>query len=114
MAAESKCPFGHGKRAATNTDWWPNQLKLNVLHQHSARGNPMGEAFDYAAEFKTLDLDAVIKDLNALMTDSQDWCRRISAITVPSSSAWRGTAPAPTGCRTGAAAPGRASSASPR
>jgi len=73
MAAESKCPFGHGKRAATNTDWWPNQLKLNVLHQHSARGNPMGEAFDYAAEFKTLDLDAVIKDLNALMTDSQDW-----------------------------------------
>ena len=42
MAAESKCPFGHGKRAATNTDWWPNQLKLGALHQHSARGNPMG------------------------------------------------------------------------
>jgi catalase-peroxidase len=73
MAAESKCPFGHGKRAQANSDWWPNQLKLNVLHQHSARSNPMGEAFDYAAEFKTLDLDAVIKDLNALMTDSQDW-----------------------------------------
>jgi catalase-peroxidase len=73
MAAERKCPMGHGARAYTNTDWWPNQLKLNVLHQHSARSNPMGEAFDYAAEFKTLDLDAVIKDLNALMTDSQDW-----------------------------------------
>lgn len=73
MAAESKCPFGHGKRAQTNTDWWPNQLKLNVLHQHSARANPLGEAFDYAAAFKTLDLDAVIKDLHALMTDSQDW-----------------------------------------
>src|SRR5689334_2102070 len=73
MAAERKCPMGHGARAYSNTDWWPNQLKLNVLHQHSARSNPMGEAFDYAAEFKTLDLDAVIKDLNALMTDSQDW-----------------------------------------
>jgi catalase-peroxidase len=73
MAAESKCPFGHGSRAYANNDWWPNQLKLGVLHQHSARGNPMGEAFDYAAEFKSLDLDAVIKDLNALMTDSQDW-----------------------------------------
>jgi catalase-peroxidase len=73
MAAESKCPFGHGKRAATNTDWWPNQLKLNVLHQHSARSNPLGDSFDYAKAFKTLDLDAVIKDLHALMTDSQDW-----------------------------------------
>jgi len=73
MAAERKCPMGHGARAYTNTDWWPNQLKLNALHQHSAKSNPMGEAFDYAAEFKTLDLDAVIKDLNALMTDSQDW-----------------------------------------
>ncbi|WP_395020372.1 catalase/peroxidase HPI [Dongia sp.] len=73
MAAERKCPMGHGARAQTNTDWWPNQLKLNVLHQHSARANPMGEAFDYAAEFKTLDLDALIKDLRALMTDSQDW-----------------------------------------
>jgi catalase-peroxidase len=65
--------MGHGARAYTNTDWWPNQLRLNVLHQHGARSNPMGEAFDYAAEFKTLDLDAVIKDLRALMTDSQDW-----------------------------------------
>jgi len=73
MAAERKCPMGHGARANTNTDWWPNQLKLNALHQHSARSNPMGEAFDYAEAFKTLDLDAVIKDLNALMTDSQDW-----------------------------------------
>ncbi|GAB2178157.1 catalase/peroxidase HPI [Dongia sp. agr-C8] len=65
--------MGHGARAHTNTDWWPNQLKLNVLHQHSARANPLGEAFDYAAAFKTLDLDALIKDLHALMTDSQDW-----------------------------------------
>ena len=68
----AKCPVIHsGWR--TNRDWWPNQLNLQVLHQHSALSNPMGEAFDYAKEFKSLDLDAVIKDLHALMTDSQDW-----------------------------------------
>jgi catalase-peroxidase len=59
--------------ARVNRDWWPNQLNVQVLHQHSARSNPMGEAFDYAKEFKTLDLNAVIKDLHALMTDSQEW-----------------------------------------
>ena len=63
-----KCPVMH-----TNRDWWPNQLDLQVLHQHSTLSNPMGEAFDYAKEFKSLDLNAVIKDLNALMTDSQEW-----------------------------------------
>ena len=56
-----------------NRDWWPNQLDLHVLHQYSSLSNPMGEAFDYAKEFKTLDLDAVVKDLHALMTDSQEW-----------------------------------------
>ena len=71
--SESKCPFTGGTRAHTNRDWWPNQLNLQVLHQHSALSNPMGEAFDYAKEFKSLDLNAVIKDLHALMTDSQDW-----------------------------------------
>jgi len=54
-------------------DWWPNQLKLELLHQHSSKSNPMGEDFDYAKEFKSLDLAAVKKDLAALMTDSQDW-----------------------------------------
>jgi catalase-peroxidase len=73
MASESKCPFTGGTRARTNRDWWPNQLNLEVLHQHSALSNPMGEAFDYAKEFKSLDLKAVIKDLHVLMTDSQDW-----------------------------------------
>ncbi|WXL27708.1 catalase/peroxidase HPI [Ectopseudomonas mendocina] len=76
MSNESKCPFsGGGKRttAPTNTDWWPNQLKVDVLHQHSAKSNPLGEDFDYAEAFKQLDLDAVVKDLHALMTDSQDW-----------------------------------------
>jgi len=63
-----KCPVMH-----TNRDWWPNQLNLQVLHQHSAQSNPMGEAFDYAKEFKSLDLNAVIKDLHALMTTSQEW-----------------------------------------
>jgi len=73
MASESKCPFTGGPRGHTNKEWWPNQLSLNVLHQHSAESNPMGEAFDYAKEFQSLDLNAVIKDLHALMTDSQDW-----------------------------------------
>ena len=63
-----KCPVVH-----TNRDWWPNQLNIQVLHQHSALSNPMGEAFDYAKEFKSLDLNAVIKDLHALMTNSQEW-----------------------------------------
>ena len=72
-ATESKCPFNHGASAPTNRDWWPNQVNLKVLHQHSPLSDPMGKEFDYAREFKTLDLNAVIKDLHALMTDSQDW-----------------------------------------
>jgi catalase-peroxidase len=71
--AESKCPFSHGASAPTNRDWWPNQLDVQILHQHSNLSNPMGEDFDYAKEFKTLDLNAVVKDLHSLMTDSQDW-----------------------------------------
>ena len=74
MAGESKCPFsGRTTPASTNREWWPNQLDLQVLHQHSTLSDPMDPDFDYAKEFKTLDLDAVIKDLHALMTDSQDW-----------------------------------------
>jgi catalase-peroxidase len=69
----TKCPFTGGTGGPTNRDWWPNQLNLQVLHQHSTLSNPMGEAFDYAKEFKSLDLAAVVKDLHALMTDSQDW-----------------------------------------
>jgi len=70
---ESKCPFAHRTPAQTNRDWWPNQLELQVLHQHSTLSNPMGEDFDYVKEFKSLDLNAVMKDLHTLMTDSQDW-----------------------------------------
>jgi len=73
MATDSKCPFTGGTRAQSNRDWWPNQVNLQVLHQHSALSNPMGEHFDYAREFKSLDLNAVIRDLNSLMTASQDW-----------------------------------------
>ena len=79
MSDEAKCPVSGGARkhtaagAPTNADWWPNQLNLKHLHRHCPLSNPMGEAFNYAEEFKSLDLDAVIKDLHALMTDSQDW-----------------------------------------
>jgi catalase-peroxidase len=68
-----KCPVVHGRGGRSNRDWWPDSLRLEGLNQHAPRSNPMGEAFDYAAEFKTLDLNAVIADLTALMTDSQDW-----------------------------------------
>src|SRR5713226_155353 len=68
-----KCPVVHTTAARANRDWWPNQLNLQVLHQHSTLSNPMGEAFDYAQEFKKLDIEALKKDLHALMTDSQDW-----------------------------------------
>jgi len=73
MDDKTKCPVSGGKRAHTNRDWWPNQLDLGVLHHHSNLSDPMGEAFDYAKEFKSLDLNAVIKDLHALMRDSQEW-----------------------------------------
>jgi catalase-peroxidase len=72
-SSESKCPFNHGASSATNRDWWPNQVNLRVLHQHSPLSNPMGEQFDYAKEFKSLDLNSLVKDLHALMTDSQEW-----------------------------------------
>jgi catalase-peroxidase len=68
-----KCPVVHTTAARANRDWWPNQLSLSVLHQHSTLSNPMGEAFDYAEEFKKLDIEALKKDLTALMTDSQAW-----------------------------------------
>ena len=74
MNTEGKCPVRHTVAGApTNAGWWPNQLNLKILHQHSPLADPMGTQFNYAKEFKGLDLDAVVKDLHALMTDSQDW-----------------------------------------
>ena len=76
---ESKCPVMHGSLSSngstgtSNKDWWPNQLNLSILHQHDRRSDPMDEGFDYAEEFKRLDYKALKKDLNDLMTDSQDW-----------------------------------------
>ena len=71
---ESKCPIKHAAGGGTtNQDWWPNQLRLDLLNQHSSKSNPMDQDFDYAKAFNSLDLDAVKKDLDALMTDSQDW-----------------------------------------
>jgi len=72
--SDSKCPFNHTAGGGTsNQDWWPNRLRLDILRQHSSRSNPMGENFNYAEEFKALDLEAVKQDLRALMIDSQDW-----------------------------------------
>jgi catalase-peroxidase len=74
MSTEAKCPFTHTAAGAqTNASWWPNQLNLKILHQHSPLSDPMDKEFNYAEEFKSLDLNAVIKDLHALMTDSQAW-----------------------------------------
>jgi catalase-peroxidase len=79
MESEGKCPYsgGTGKHtvagARSNANWWPNQLRLNLLRQHSSKSDPMGKEFNYAEEFKSLDLNAVVKDLHALMTDSQEW-----------------------------------------
>ena len=78
-SSQAKCPFGHGSLkpsaggGTSNRDWWPNQLKLNILRQNSSLSNPMGDNFNYSEEFKSLDLDALKKDIFDLMTDSQDW-----------------------------------------
>ncbi|MBT3260389.1 MAG: catalase-peroxidase, partial [Deltaproteobacteria bacterium] len=79
MSNESKCPVtGRTSKqvpggGTTNRDWWPNQVNLDILHQHSSLSNPMGEAFNYAEAFKKLDYDALKKDIYELMTDSQEW-----------------------------------------
>ncbi len=74
MTTEAKCPFNHTVGGGTsNRDWWPNQLKVELLHQHSSKSDPMGDAFNYAEDFKSLDLATLKQDLAALMTDSQDW-----------------------------------------
>ena len=70
---EAKCPFHQTSGGTSNRDWWPNQLRVDLLHQHSAKSNPLGEDFDYAKAFKSLDFQAVKRDLHALMTDSQPW-----------------------------------------
>ena len=73
MSSESKCPFQHGAPGGTsNRDWWPNQLKVELLHQHSGKSDPMGADFDYAREFQSVDFAALKKDRGARMTDSQD------------------------------------------
>ncbi len=80
MSSQAQCPFSGSARTQaiarsgpTNADWWPQQLNLKILHQHAAKSDPMGESFNYAEEFRTLDLDGVVSDLHALMTDTQDW-----------------------------------------
>ena len=118
MSNEAKCPFSGDARnhavagAPSNADWWPNQLKLGILHQHSSKSDPMGERFNYAEEFKRLDLNAVVKDLHALMTDSQEWWPADFGHYGPLfiRMALSGTAPALTASATVAAVPGTATS----
>jgi catalase (peroxidase I) len=102
---KAKCPFSSGHR---NRDWWPDQLDIQVLHRNSPSADPMGKAFDYAKEFKSLDLDAVIKDLHALMTDSQEWWpadfRSLRRADDPDGVAQRGHLPHRRACRGGAGA----------
>ena len=110
MSTEAKCPVAGGARrhtvagAPTNADWWPNQLNLKILHQHSPLSDPMDKEFNYAEEFKSLDLDAVIKDLHALMTTRRTGGRPTTATMGRSSFVWRGTAQARTASATAAAA----------
>jgi catalase-peroxidase len=73
MTTEAKCPFNHASGGRSNRDWWPNQLRVDLLHQHSAKSDPMDPEFNYADEFKSLELEALKKDLLAVMTDSKPW-----------------------------------------
>src|ERR1700733_3018640 len=114
MLAEAKCPFVGGTKARTNRDWWPNHLNVQILNQHAPQSNPMGQSFDYAKEFKSLDLDAVTKDLHALMTASQEGWPADFGPLVDCFFRWLGIARAPIASPTAAAAPAVASSASRR
>ena len=85
--SEARCPVAHGansNKEKGNIDWWPKNLNLDILHQHDQKSSPMDEGFDYSEEFKKLDYAALKEDLNALMTDSQDWGRQITVTTVHS------------------------------
>jgi catalase-peroxidase len=73
MSAAAKCPFNHKAIGTSNREWWPNQLRLDLLHQHSSKSDPMGKGFSYAKEFLSLDFQALKQDLLALMTDSKPW-----------------------------------------
>ena len=105
MASESDCPVMHAHTSlggTSNRDWWPNQLNLKILHRNSSLSNPMGAAFNYAEEFKKLDLAVMKKDLFALMTDSQTGGWPTTVTMGRSSSGWRGTAQARTASATAA------------
>ena len=116
MTTKAKFPFKHAAGGGTsNRDWWPNQLRIDLLHQHSSKSDPMGEDFDYAKEFESLDFAAVKKDLAA----SDDRVAalvagRLRPLRPACSFAWRGTPPAPTAPAMAGAAAVAVSSASPR
>ena len=117
MSTETKCPFKHTAGGGTsNRDWWPKQLNLNLLRQHSSLSDPMDKDFNYAEAFKRLDLAAVKRDLLAVMTNSQSWWSADFGHYGPLfiRMAWHGTAPVPIARATGAAARAPASNVSHR
>ena len=107
-----KCPFSGGKRGRVNREWWPDRLNIDVLHKQSGVSDPMGEEFDYAKEFQSLDLNAVIRDLHTLMTDSQEWWPADFGHYGPLFIRMAWTAQAHTASRMVVAAPARASNVS--
>lgn len=112
MSTESKCPFNNAAGGGTtNRDWWPNQLNLKILSQHSPKSDPLGGDFNYAEAFKSLDFQALKKDLTALMTDSQDWWPADFGHYGPFLSACPGTPQAPIAPVTVGVAPAPASNA---
>ena len=121
MSSEAQCPFAvmHGARttasAQSNSHWWPDRLNLGILHQHTAKSNPMGERFDYAEEFRKLDLAALKQDLYATDDGFAGLVAcRLGPLSAGCSFAWPGTAPAPIALPTVAAEPARAISVSRR
>ncbi len=112
QSTEAQCPFSYASGGGTsNRDWWPNQLPIDLLAQHSSKSNPMDADFEYKKEFQSLDYAALKADLAAVMTASQPWWRRTSVTMGRSSFAWRGTARARTAWVTGAVVAGADSSA---
>src|ERR1017187_981978 len=106
VAGAAKCPVAHGARGRRNREWWPDALDISVLHRNSSLSDPRGEGFDYAKEFETLDLNAVIKDLHALMTAPRFWWPAVFGLWGGLMTRMPGHGAGPYGFRAGRGGPG--------